>query len=464
MSLDSLNALKSLIQVREQNANVQEEGRERVQQSVQQQGTSEAQRTDQMGLEKLKAEYEVALLDARVKRLQAQEAREEKGYQITKLAAIGGTVLSVGSNMMDLMKQGDKKSGDSVFSSSAKGDLRGGQDLNSFTSKSNIADSSKSTTTAITETGKSGATILKSGSIEGQETLDKDGKPIKRGKGEESVAGVIVGADGATQGVGLANIDTADKQAAMIERGYLKLDDASTKKLSDLGVSFSDNGTSISVDLSKADRSKLKEMGLLDGAGQFSMAGALRNNDLGLKFDDAKSSLPNGLTKDSSFDAIAKADPALGKYIFDKTARDVNKEQAKQLLGDSKGFNPSATVNIGDQPKSTEQITSLKKFSENTDASLSNYFDKTGKTKSTMDGVMGGAKAITNSLVSIAQDVVPLFDAMLKMKDRLENTREELKAAQEKLAAASKKLKSIENVINNAGSKDGDVQETQMGN
>lgn len=462
MSLDSLNALKSLIQVREQNANVQEEGRERVQQSVQQQGTSEAQRTDQLGLEKLKAEYEVALLDAKVKRLQAQEAREEKGYQLTQLAAIGGTILSVGSNMMDLMKQGDKKSGDSVFSSSAKGDLLGGQDLNSFKSEQKISTDGKIST--VTEQGGAGALVLKSGSI---------GNP-----GEESVVGVSVGkvgedGSGGKQGItsiGLANIDTADKQAAMMERGYLKLDDKSTEKLSKLGVSFSDNGTSISVDLSKADRSELKKMGLLDGAGQFSMAGALRNKDLGLTFDDTKSSLPKGLTKDASFDAIAKADPALGKYIFDKTAKDVNKEQAGKILADVKGGgfevndgskNPNQTTGVKD-PNS--DLTSIKTFNANGGDMASDYFDKTGKTKSTMDGVMGGAKAITNSLVSIAQDVVPLFDAMLKMKDRLENTREELKAAQEKLAAAARKLKSIENVINNAGSKDGDVQETQMGN
>jgi hypothetical protein len=447
MSLESLSALKSLVQVREQNANVQEEGRERVQQSVQQQGSSEAQRTDQLGLEKLKAEYEVSLLDARVKRLQAQEAREEKGFQITQLAAVGGTILSVGSNVMDMFKSGgDKSKNDkdkSVFSSAAAGTLTGGSDLRSYDSgiKALPGQNNTTTNTSTIANSKGGATVLRSGST-GDAT-----------KGEESVVGIGLSAGGAVNGVGVANIDSATKQAAMLDRGYLTLDQGSKDNLAKMGVTFNPNG---SVKIDESQKAKLASMGIINGAGQFDMAAAIRDPSLGLNVQKVSGS---PLEANASFDQIAKKDPALAQSIFNNNNRDVNQEQAKKILADPKNRE------IGDVVGGPQKgLTSIEGFQKSGETSLSKYFDQTGKTKSNADGFMGGAKAVTNSLVSIAQDVVPLFDAMLKMKDRLENTREELKAAQEKLAAASKKLKAIEAVLNNAGSTQGEVQDTQTAN
>lgn len=491
MSLESLSALKSLVQVREQNANIQEEGRERVQQSVQQQGSSEAQRTDQLGLEKLKAEYEVSLLDARVKRLQAQEAREEKGFQITQLAALGGTILSVGSNVMDMFKSGgDKSKNDkdkSVFSSAAAGTLTGGSDLRSFDSGIKALPGENSTTSTIANS-KGGATVLRSG-VTGDAT-----------KGEESVLGISISgggngsAGGSVNGVGVANIDSATKQAAMLDRGYLTLDPASETKLKGMGLSF-DGGVLKEVkadgslgQISDKKRAELSAQGFINPSGQIDFAQIIRDKQLG--FTEVTGS---PLARGASFDEIAKEDPALAQSIFTQNNRDVNQEQAKKILADPKNRNIGTIVSetqkdengkpktlkldgkdengkpipLQIDPKdatSLANLSSITGFQKSGETSLSNYFDATGKTKSNADGVMGGAKAITNSLVSIAQDVVPLFDAMLKMKDRLENTREELKAAQEKLAAASKKLKAIEAVLNNAGATQGEVQDTQTTN
>jgi hypothetical protein len=96
VSLESLNALRQLNQVREQTATIQQDNIEHVQQSVQQVGTSEAQRTDTLNLEKAKAEYEVSLQAASVKRIEQQLAREEKAVTISAIVAIGSAVFAVG--------------------------------------------------------------------------------------------------------------------------------------------------------------------------------------------------------------------------------------------------------------------------------------------------------------------------------------------------------------------------------
>lgn len=102
MSVEALSALRQLVQVRDQGESIQNENLEKVQDSVQQVSVSEAQKTDQLFLEKAKAEYEVALAQATVERLQSQEARDAKAVvfaQISTVLTVGLAVADAGMNL-----------------------------------------------------------------------------------------------------------------------------------------------------------------------------------------------------------------------------------------------------------------------------------------------------------------------------------------------------------------------------
>ena len=90
MSLESLGALRQLVQVREQNQTIQNDNLEQIQGSIQQVGVAESQRVDQLNLEKAKATYEVALAQATVERIQSQLQREMKA----ETSALFATVLT----------------------------------------------------------------------------------------------------------------------------------------------------------------------------------------------------------------------------------------------------------------------------------------------------------------------------------------------------------------------------------
>lgn len=412
MSLESLGALKSLIQVREQNANVQEEGRERVQQSVQQQGTSEAQRIDQLGLEKLKAEYEVALSDARVKRLQAQESREAKGLVVTQLAAIGGLALSAGSNIYDMMKSGksedknnDPNKKDSVFDNPAKGDLMGGQRLNSVNNgiDNNAFGSgtSDAKNIATQSEGSTGSSIF---SISGDTVVRTNVS------GSGTITGGKTDKDSISGGIMISNMDQM--------RNSLN------------GTEFATMGDDKKLQLTELGKSRF-----------------------GVESIDQLNS--------TKFQELLNNNPQVASQLFEGAKKDVNQEQAAGF----NAFAKSGKLNSIDiSTSSPVQGTAFDKFKTNNKDMVSGYFDGIGRTKGVGATTYDGFKSGLNALVSTAQDVVPLFDAMLKMKDRLENTREELKAAQEKLAAAMRKLKAIEEAMINPGSNQGDVQDTQMKN
>lgn len=132
MSLEALSALKQLVQVRDQGANVQNDNLETAQKQVQQVGTGEAKRVDELNLEKVKAEYEVELTKARVDRLQSQLGAENKAVNNAQFITTGVAVLSIGDKAMNFYAdmKGAQKFGDET----------GGESLN----KSNIENGDES--------------------------------------------------------------------------------------------------------------------------------------------------------------------------------------------------------------------------------------------------------------------------------------------------------------------------------
>lgn len=114
MSLESLSALKQLTQVKQQGQDIQEQNLEKVNNQVQETGTSEAQRVDQLNLETAKAEYEVALSAARVETLQKKLERDSLASALSTGIAIGVAALSTGDFLVNTVKDlsGDRNLGD----------------------------------------------------------------------------------------------------------------------------------------------------------------------------------------------------------------------------------------------------------------------------------------------------------------------------------------------------------------
>ena len=121
MSLESLGALRQLVQVREQNQTIQNDNLEQIQGSIQQVGVAESQRVDQLNLEKAKATYEVALAQATVERIQSQLQREMKAETSALFATVLTGALAGADAYMNLSK-----------------DLNGGQKLKDANSGSGV--------------------------------------------------------------------------------------------------------------------------------------------------------------------------------------------------------------------------------------------------------------------------------------------------------------------------------------
>ena len=193
MSLESLQALKSLVQVREQGASIQGDNLEQVQSKVQQLGTSEAKRVDDLHLETAKAQYEVSLTQAKIERLASQLVRETKAVQNANLITIGVAALSIGTNAGFFFSDvtGKNKLSDSK---SAKGNS-----LNDFKDKQGGA------TIVDTKTGTTGAKISK---VSGQDE-----------NGNQSVVSANVNGAGAITGVRASIITQDDLRSAAKDVG-----------------------------------------------------------------------------------------------------------------------------------------------------------------------------------------------------------------------------------------------------
>lgn len=176
MSLESLSALKQLVQVRDQGANIQNDNLETAQKQVQQVGTGEAKRVDELNLEKVKAEYEVELTKARVDRLQSQLGRENKAVDNAEFITQGVAVLSIGDKAMNFYAD---MNGAQKF-----GDETGGKSLNNR----NIENGDES---IRTKDGTSAFGYFKS-------KTNGDGE--KSGDGSTAVIGVNVGGDSSVHG------------------------------------------------------------------------------------------------------------------------------------------------------------------------------------------------------------------------------------------------------------------------
>jgi hypothetical protein len=114
MSLESLSALKQLTQVRQQGQDIQEQNLEKVNNQVQETGTSEAQRIDQLNLDTAKAQYEVELHAAKVETLQKKLERDQLATTLSVGVAIGVAAISTGDFLINTFKDlsGDRNLGD----------------------------------------------------------------------------------------------------------------------------------------------------------------------------------------------------------------------------------------------------------------------------------------------------------------------------------------------------------------
>lgn len=128
MSLESLSALRQLTEVRQQGEGIQEQNLDKVNNQVQQTGTSEAQRVDQLNLETLKAEYEVALSAAKVETLQKKLHRDHMATVTSQITAGIVGALSLGDFIINTAKD---LSGDRNLKDQSQRDKTDGLDPNS---------------------------------------------------------------------------------------------------------------------------------------------------------------------------------------------------------------------------------------------------------------------------------------------------------------------------------------------
>lgn len=407
MSIEALSALKQLVQVRQENTTIQNDNLEKVQQSVEQTAVTEAQRFDKLNLEKAKAQYEVALLDAKVKHLQATEERQKKAvvFQSIGLAVTGAFAL--GDTITNLAK-----------------DLKGGQQLGDFNKDDSIDKSIKNGELLVREkNGGGGATFYIAGdtgdnkNARQENLLDSNGKfDIKKGK----ELGLIV-----DNGDDSFSVTKTGKDLGITTDGNGSIDNDKT-------VENLKKGNNTSVNVQSVVELKTNETGQITSAraGTVVLGKGDKNfQDVFGKNQDQAASLFNDNARDIKKSEVGAVKDTFGKLI---------KEQNGKIDSEIGATSDVAKKNALEGQKNENQVTSK---------SLDGYFKETGKIEkgNKLQSVIGG-------VVSFANVVVPQFQALLKAKDDLENTEIELKAALEKLAAANRKLKAIEAIIVNAGS------------
>lgn len=388
MSLQSLTALKTLVQTREQAATIQNDNLDQVQRQVQDVGSSEARRVDDLHLEKAKAEYEVALTQAKIQRIESQLAREQKAVENAHTIMIVTGALSAGSNLWNLgedflgkNKLSDQKS-DSNGNTLANGN-------NNFTSRFNIG---------------------------GQESRNKDGKVTSSEGGSIQLDVADRNARG-VQAVGITNFN-GDGSVGKNRVAFI-----SQKDLDDAVTKFN-NGK---PDDQKIDASKIKSFEDL----------ARQNPGIAIDLANSKSrdiqrNEAGQFVKAASGERATSISAASRNSSFDDTNKIRDNLASKDTRVSEKGgiFN--------DFTKSS----SIKdRIEDNLDA--------TGVRKSGLKSVGEGTKSVLNAVVSFASDVSPFYQAYIKMKDQRDNTLDQLIAEKKKLAAEVKKLKAIEQAIAN---------------
>ncbi len=406
MSLESLNALRQLNQVREQTATIQQDNLEHVQESVQQIGTSEAQRTDTLSLEKLKAEYEVALHEATVTRIQQQLAREQSAVTVASIVAVGSAVFAVG---------------DAVFNFAS--DLGGRQKLNDTSQKDAVDDiDPKNVKHLQFKPGGTSATdnFLVGDNINGSQTVQKVSQ-----RGDNSING---------EGISSATISQQDIKNYFQDKNNTRrkgLLENEENKLIDSGLYEIEN-VDDKKDPDKKPKLKLSQKGK-DFNDKETDPDKRLNEDIALQASINVDQRGNSIT---SFDQLFSQDKDAAIGLFDQKSHSIKQSEAPGL------------VNV---------IKANKSLGIDSEA-FGEALEATGKAEqSGVSKVGDGAKSALNGLISIADTTVPFFQAFLAAKDKAQNTAEELQAALQKLAAAQRKLKELEHAIANPGY-DGDSE------
>ena len=506
MSLDSLGSLRSLLQAREQGASLQNDKLEQVQAAVQQTGTSEAQRMDQLGLEKLKAEYDVALQAALKERLEAQKAREEKAVVVAQLATVVSAVFSIGGNLLDLGK-GNKLGEQNV---DRKSDFSSGQN------KTYIDASRSGKTDVLTSnsnsTGQSDVALVTTGDGKGvisssvatldrrdiQDGLVKGGFLQRDGEGNLSLTAKGSAAGLKLDGQGTEAITGKDELSKLAEGDFIRkgedgkyfvtdkgakegltLDgDKVVKKVGDITnkdgnvVNFDDlyaldKGVAREIfDSKKRDFTRSEAVAFKDatkGSGNSDDSG---NALFTVNADNSKTINGEGQTQDDNRKKLE--DQGVLTYV----AQNQQQQQALASLGitakEGESINPlnlsqdqrsklsglAKEGGIGEQfnvNKALEQG-SIQRNIADFDDKLGDYFKATksigkGFGDNVFDKGGDALKKGFNLVTEAFNDVSPFIQAWLAAKDRLANTEEQLREATDKLAASLKKLKELELAI-----------------
>lgn len=389
MSLESLNALRQLVQVEQQGEASQKENLDQVQQAVQSQGTSEAQRTDQVSLELAKAEYDAALQSARIQTIESKLMREQNALTVSGIVAIGVTAFSAGDAISSVIK--DMGGGNiSLTSNKDQSGLRFGDSGQSDRSRDIDPNNVRHTTS-----GKAGTSATDHYFIgdnpDGSQTVQR-AKQNSNGSINDDIRS--------------ATISENDVE------GFL-----TQKKGENNSFALVDS------DGKATDRAKL--LGLSDNNGNFTQ----KAQDLGLGnkgegFNIDKINNFEDLQKLDDLDPNRKASEAL----FDKKSHSIKKSEVDGFMG------------------IIEKTGALNQNLVN-DALASSGKAPVGA----WDRVGDFAKSSLNEVIRMADTTMPFIQAWLSMKSKVEETSIELEAAKEKLAAALKKIAELKKMITNAG-------------
>ncbi|MFN8578045.1 MAG: hypothetical protein U0354_14430 [Candidatus Sericytochromatia bacterium] len=492
MSLESLGALRQLIQVREQSQTIQNDNLERVQNSVQQTSTAEAQRSDQLNLEKAKAKYEVALAQATVERIQSQLDREVKATN----NALLGVYLTAGLAAADSIMNANR-------------DLKGQQKLKDSNAGSGVDPISKNNAKVIG--GMSGNDIYIGSSVpkpNNEESITfkvgKDGKPGEVDVDKAIKAGLLTKApDGSLSVTDLGNKYGLKVDSEKDEKGKIKTDTqgntiykvtgdqnmiakgrfvdedmavkygmATRNTNGDLQTTFKGQNAGLgtagdkmsSVAADNLDVSQKGETILRATTApgqnqvQYFQAATISQEDIEMKAKQRGIDLKGNVT----FEGLMKADPKAAEELFNERAHDIKGVEAVDAQEAFKGAikrSADDEKNKIDSTTDPENVKNSKKTGldnrvKELSTSLEDKLLKDGKSNM---GISTGEKAkyIFNALVSFADAVVPQIQAYMAARDRMEKTAIELAAAMEKLAAAEKKLKALEDMITTLGALDG---------
>jgi hypothetical protein len=488
MSLESLGALRQLVQVREQNQTIQNDNLEQIQGSIQQVGVAESQRVDQLNLEKAKATYEVALAQATVERIQSQLQREMKAETSALFATVLTGALAGADAYMNLSKDlnggqklkdansgsgvdainkknakvigGDINGNNIYIGSSVKNEKTDGVTYSLFNKENGSLDTDKAIKAGFLTKGADGSfsatalgkekgfSVINSenpdGSISSTINLDKTKGVNENSRFVDQDMAIKYGMAIRDQNGGLVTTDKGEFY------GLGKSGDALSSTAKD-GLDINMKSETILRATTSGDKAQIA----------YFSAATISEDDIRLKAEQKGINL-NGVF---TFEALNKADPKAAEELFNERGHDIKGVEAVDAQNAFKFAvreNAKELKNNIDKNPTTEKLTPEEIKSQKTGidnrvkeltGSLEDKLLTEGKTNMGISG-KDKAKYVWNALVSVADTVVPQLQAYMAARDRVAKTEIELAAAMEKLAAAQKKLKALEDLIISVGAGD----------